>query len=866
VRAVSDTTLPCTSLTELPRDPAGGVVGPFRLLRLLGEGGYGLVYEAEQREPVQRRVALKLIKFGMGSIEVIRRFEAERQTLALMDHPHIASVIDAGCHLDGRPWFAMELVDGLPLNLYCEQQRRPLTERLALYARICDAVQHAHGKGVIHRDLKPSNLLVATVDGRPHPKVIDFGIAKATQGRLADASERTAQGLLLGTPAYMSPEQAEGSADIDVRSDVYALGVILFQLLTGTTPLAKEQLAQASDAELLGLIKSGEAPRPSQRLRADPSALAQAANACATEPERLLRQVRGELDWIVLKATARERERRYNTAAALAEDVRRVLDGEPVLAAPPSLGYRLRKSLQRHRALVGATLAVMLTLMAGLVGFAWQARVAREQARQLEQLIAFQESVFRQVDPARLGRQLSEGVDHAVAASPALAALPPEQQARRRAEFDELWQSARPSDQALDLIDRTLLRPAAEAAEARLGEQPVVLAAMRQTLADRYQHYGRFEPALALQELALAGRREALGENHPDTLTSLSNTGVLLRFLGRLQEAEPYFRDALERRRRALGPTHPDTLESMNLVANLLGSQGHFAEAETLYREVLDLRRRVLGPDHIDTLVSLNNLGFIFRAQGRLDEAEPRWTDALARRRQTLGSEHPQTLFSITAMADLELARRHTESAAIYIEEANRVAPQVLGSEHPTTLTARFWRANLARQRGDLETALAEHHEVWTLRNRVLGAHHPSTLASLSTLGEIHLALGQLAEAEADLREAVRQRALLLVPEHPALLESRLALAATLRLRNQAEAALAMLRPIEPVVRAQQHAHRWLLGRWLAEVGQAELQLADSDAARRAAELRIAEARRLLDTQPDPWQAGGDLNPGRARS
>lgn len=522
---MSDTTLPATHLIELPGDPVGGEVGPFRLLRLLGEGGYGMVYEAEQREPVQRRVALKLIKFGMGSIEVIRRFEAERQTLALMDHPHIASVLDAGCHVDGRPWFAMELVDGLPLHQYCEQQRLPLAERLALYARICDAVQHAHGKGVIHRDLKPSNLLVATVDGRPHPKVIDFGIAKATQGRLAEDGERTAQGLLLGTPAYMSPEQAEGSADIDVRSDVYALGVVLFQLLTGTTPLPKEQLAQASDAELLGLIRSGEAPRPSQRLGGDPSALAKAAAACATEPERLLRQVRGELDWIVLKATARERERRYGTAAALAEDLRRVLDGEPVLAAPPSLGYRLRKSLQRHRALVGATLAVMLALVAGLVGFAWQARVAREQALQLEQLIAFQESVFRQVDPARLGRQLSEGVEQTVAQSPALTVLPPEQQARRLSEFDELWQSARPADQALDLIDRTLLRPAAEAAEASLGEQPVVLAAMRQTLADRYQHYGRFEPALALQALALAGRREALGEDHPDTLTSLSNTG-----------------------------------------------------------------------------------------------------------------------------------------------------------------------------------------------------------------------------------------------------------------------------------------------------------------------------------------------------
>jgi tetratricopeptide (TPR) repeat protein len=851
---VSDTTLPYATATERPPgDPLGGAVGPFRLLRLLGEGGYGLVYEAEQQEPVQRRVALKLIKFGMGSIEVIRRFEAERQTLALMDHPHIASVLDAGCHVDGRPWFAMELVDGLPLHLYCERQRLPLRERLALYARVCEAVQHAHGKGVIHRDLKPSNLLVATVDGRPHPKVIDFGIAKATYGRLAEDSERTAQGLLLGTPAYMSPEQAEGSADIDVRSDVYALGVVLFQLLTGTTPLLKEQLQRTSDAELLGLIKSGEAPAPSARLRADPEHLARAAAACASAPEGLLRQVRGELDWIVLKATARERERRYDTAAALAGDVRRVLDGEPVLAAPPSLRYRLGKALRRHRALVGATAAVMLALVAGLLGFAWQARVAREKALQLEQLLAFQESVFRQIDPARLGRQLTEDVQAAIGSSPVLPALPSEQQARRRAEFDELWHAAQPADRALDLIDRTLLQPAAEAAEDGLGEQPVLLAAMRQTLADRYQQYGRFEKALALQELVLAGRREALGADHPDTLTSLSGTGVLLRFLGRLQEAEPYFRDALERRRRVLGPTHPDTLESMNLVANLLGSQGHFIEAETLYREVLELRRRMLGAEHIDTLVSQNNLGFIYRAQGRLDEATPLWIDALTRRRRTLGNEHPQTLFSITAMADLELARRQTDAAAAYIAEVSRVAPQVLGSEHPTTLTARYWRANLARQRGQLAAALDEHREVWALRVRVLGAQHPSTLASLSAVGEVQLAFGQLVEAEATLREAVQQRARLLVPQHPALLESRIALGATLRRQQQPAAALAMLRPIEAAARAQTHANRWLLGRWLEELGRAESALAGDEADRHHAEARRSEARRLLDVAPDPW-------------
>jgi serine/threonine protein kinase len=368
------------SLAEAP----GTAIGPYRLLQRLGEGGMGAVYVAEQQEPVKRRVALKVIKPGMDSAQVLARFAAERQALALMDHTNIAKVLDAGSTEAGRPYFVMELVKGVPLTRYCDELHLPLRERLDLFVPVCQAIQHAHQKGIIHRDIKPSNVLVCIQDGKPVPKVIDFGVAKALHQKLAERTMYTEVGAVLGTLEYMSPEQAELSVlDIDTRADIYALGVLLYELLTGSTPLDRKRLKQAGLTEAVRLIREEEPPRPSTRLTQSKDSLSSLATLRRTEPRRLAKEVRGELDWIVMKCLEKDRTRRYETANGLARDVLRYLHDEPVEACPPSTGYRLKKFARKHRQLLATAAAFALLLVLGALfsGLqAWRARAAELRA------------------------------------------------------------------------------------------------------------------------------------------------------------------------------------------------------------------------------------------------------------------------------------------------------------------------------------------------------------------------------------------------------------------------------------------------------------------------------------------------------
>jgi serine/threonine protein kinase len=359
---------------EAPR-----VIGSYHVLERLGEGGMGEVWLAEQDEPIQRLVAIKLIKTGMDTLRVVARFEQERQALAIMDHPNIASVLDAGTTPSGSPYFVMELVKGEPIVDYCDRNHLNLNDRLALFAQVCQAVQHAHGKGIIHRDLKPSNILVATQEGRPCAKVIDFGIAKATLGNLTDKTLFTAHGGFVGTLEYMSPEQAEGSMDIDTRTDVYSLGVVFYELLTGTTPFGSQELRSAAPAELQRILREVEPPTPSVRIARSGEGLASLSAKRRTEPLRLASLVRGELDWIAMKAMEKNRERRYETASELALDLHRYLSGEAVLAAPPSSAYRFKKFLRRNRVLVSAGSAVAGALLVGMLAAARQAHVAGQE-------------------------------------------------------------------------------------------------------------------------------------------------------------------------------------------------------------------------------------------------------------------------------------------------------------------------------------------------------------------------------------------------------------------------------------------------------------------------------------------------------
>ncbi len=368
----------------------GTRIGPYRLLQQIGEGGMGVVYMAEQEHPVRRKVALKIIKPGMDSAQVVARFEAERQALAVMDHTHIARVFDAGTTETGRPYFVMELVHGVPITKFCDDAQLTPRERLELFVPVCQAIQHAHQKGIIHRDIKPSNVLVTMYDDRPVPKVIDFGVAKAIEQKLTERTLFTQYGALVGTFEYMSPEQAEMNAfGVDTRSDIYSLGVLLYELLTGTTPLEQPRLRQAALGELVRLIKEEEAPRPSVRLSSSGD-LPRIAAARKTEPSRLSKLVRGEVDWIVMRCLEKDRTRRYEAASGLAKDVERYLRDEPVEACPPSFAYRLRKFARKHRTPLAVAAGFAFLLVSDVIVSTWLAMAARraEQQARLEREVA----------------------------------------------------------------------------------------------------------------------------------------------------------------------------------------------------------------------------------------------------------------------------------------------------------------------------------------------------------------------------------------------------------------------------------------------------------------------------------------------
>ncbi len=385
-------------------EPLGSRIGPYKLLQKLGEGGMGTVYMAEQERPVRRRVALKIIKAGMDSAQVVARFEQERQALTMMDHPNIARALDAGATDTGRPYFVMELVKGIPITRYCDEEHLTPAERLELFIPVCQAIQHAHQKGIIHRDIKPSNVLIALYDGRPIPKVIDFGVAKATSQTLTERTMFTQVGSMVGTLEYMAPEQAElNNLDIDTRADIYSLGVLLYELLTGSPPFTRQQLRSAAFAEMLRLIREVEPPRPSTRLSSSEE-LASIAAQRKLEPRRLTKLVQYDLDWIVMKALEKDRGRRYETANALAQDVQRYLDDLPVLAGPPRASYRLRKFLRRNKGPAMAAALVMLTLVSGIVGTTWglvqagQALDAAAEQRAAAEKLAHEKTALAEVE------------------------------------------------------------------------------------------------------------------------------------------------------------------------------------------------------------------------------------------------------------------------------------------------------------------------------------------------------------------------------------------------------------------------------------------------------------------------------------
>ena len=776
----------------------GEHIGPYRLVRRIGAGGMGLVFEAEQEEPVRRRVALKLVKPGLDSRDVLRRFAVERQALARMSHSSIARVFEAGAAPGGRPYFAMELVEGAPITAHCDATRLGLPRRIELFVRVCRAVQHAHQKGIIHRDLKAANVLVALEEGREVPKVIDFGIARAVEPGLEPGLGETLRGQLLGTPEAMSPEQAAMSADLDTRTDVYSLGALLYELLCGRTPIDG---GDASFPELLRRIREVEPPAPSVRVAGLGAEAGAVAAARATDPPRLRRALAGELDWIVAKAMAKERERRYGSAAELADDLERQLAGRPIAAGPADALYRLRKLVRRHRAETTAAIA----LLAALVAFGFAMAV---QARRLAQALEVQEreretaarvsdflvELLEEPDPARArGEEVTvrQILDRGAAQVTTELAGQPEIQVRLLETIGRVQLNLGMFDAAEPALARALelrrsLRgrehPEVAAALFRLGEleferarYDVAALHADEALEMRRRLLGEGDPAVAesldlvallrreagdlagageLHERALAIRRAALGDADPAVAESWNYVGIVRRRGGDLAGAETAYREALGIWRTAFGDDHPRVAMAMNNLALVVHVRGDHAEAKRLFGELVPLRRRLLGPDHPDLHVTLANFGKLLHDMRDLDAAARVYEEALAVGRRALGDEHPQLASTMADYGGVLTKLGRLDEALTLEQRALAIRRAVFGSEHVTISASQRYLADVLAARGDRAGAERLFRAALELDRRSDG---PPTrvAAALEHYGTFRLESGNAAGAEALLREAV---------------------------------------------------------------------------------------------------------------
>ncbi len=746
---------PTSSMTSSsPTESSGAVIGPYKLLQPIGEGGMGTVYMAEQTQPVRRTVALKLIKAGMDSRQVLARFGAERQALALMDHPNIAMVFDAGTTDTGRPYFVMELVKGIPITKFCDERKLTLRERLELAIPVCQAVQHAHQKGIIHRDIKPSNVLIALYDGKPVPKVIDFGVAKATGPRLTDQTLYTEFGAIVGTLEYMSPEQAElNQLDIDTRSDIYSLGVLLYELLTGSTPLERRQLKEVLFLEILRVIREEESPRPSLRLSTTEE-LPSIAACRNIEPRKLSGLMAGELDWIVMKALEKDRERRYETANALASDVRRYLADEPVQACPPSSWYRVAKFARRNKGPVLASAAVLLVLIGGIIGTTW-GLVRADRARQSE---AQQRRRAQGNEQKALVAAASEKEAKEIA-------LARGAETRAVLEFVEnkIFAAARPKGEDGGLGHDATLRSAVESAlpfvEKSFTNQPLIEARLRMTLGISFWYLGDAQLAAEQYQVARTIFTKHRGIDHPDTLSSMSNLAVAYIALGRQADALRIGEETLAVRKAKLGPDHPSTLASMNNLANSYEELGRYADALKLHQETLERRKVKLGPNHPDTLTSMNNLANTYGELGRYAEGLKLHEETLALRRVHIGANHPDTLFSMSNVAASYTRLGRNAEALELCRETLALRKVELGPDHPDTVDSMNNLANCYNALGRNAEALALHQETLALRRAKFGPDHPDTLSSMSAVAVSLAKLDRGAEAVPIIDECVGRSA-----------------------------------------------------------------------------------------------------------
>ena len=746
----------------------------FNVHSVLGEGGMGRVFLATQ-ESADRPVALKMIRAAVPGPELLRRFQAERQALSRLNHPAIAQLYGAGTTEDGRHFVAMEYVDGLPIHRYCDSHHMDLKQRLELFVEVCRGVEHAHRRQLLHRDLKPSNLLITDEGGRPHPKIIDFGIARALD--IEDGFTVSDGTDVIGTPAYMSPEAVrpcKGLRDLDTRTDVYSLGVVLYELLVGVRPY--DTGTQTDPRSLMRHILDDDTLRPSLRWRGlEELRLSKASRQRGATPNEVRRRLAGDLDWIVMQAMAKEREERYGSAAELAADVERHLRNEPVLAGPPTLRYRLGKLVRRHRLSVATAVLALLALVAGVIGTSvgmLQARAAAEQEAKARQ----EETAARQEAEAVAGFLM---------------------QIFRTSAVNSKGVERSPSEvTALDLLDAGKTN-----IDEELQGQPLQAARFRSTLASAYQNLGLFDATsellttsqtqlqamdpspevdrrladielqMAKVDVSLARPEEALAHlATAETLARRSFSKIgLPRMLAQIRDREARilrqqarFDDAEAKQKEAIalatGGFQDDDDTLISLIGNLGGlyfAQGRWSEAEAQFTSAHALSVQVLGARHARTARLLDNLGAAIASQGRLDEAAPRFAEALDIRRAILPENHPALALSLNNLGTLALDRERPDEAEDYHRQALAIRRQVFGDDHPTTAWSHDGLAQALADRGQIEAALQEMNRALDIRRQALAAQHPDIRRSLRLLGDYQRRGGNLEAAAQRLRDAL---------------------------------------------------------------------------------------------------------------
>jgi len=678
-------------------------VAGYEILGVLDEGGMGVVYLARQTHPIRRRVAMKVIKPGMDSRQVLARFETERQALALLDHPNIAQVYDAGATRDGRPYFAMEYVKGLPITEYCDREKLGLEERLSLFKHVCEAVQHAHQKGIIHRDIKPSNLLVYTEGNEAIAKIIDFGVAKAIGPSLTGGTLYTQTGQFVGTPEYMSPEQADmASQDIDTRSDIYSLGAVLYELLTGVLPFESETLREGGIEHIRRVIRDENPKTPSTRLTSLGEQAASVAQNRSTQVGTLVRRLHKELEWIPLKAMRKERVRRYRSAAELADDIQNYLDGAPLSAGPESTLYQVRKFVARNSALVIGAATVLLVLVAGMVVSTYFA-ICAESARIEAQAVS---DFLRNDLLAAVGRFVAEEPNVTV---------------------------------------RSVLQAGSEQLEGKYPDQPLVEAWLRHTLGCTYRTLGLHEQAETHLRRALNIYRDHFGPQSQATLACLIDLGWVHFLQDHYDQARRLLIQAKEGQQQRLGREHLGTLRSAILLGCVYHAQGLLDQAAAQFQEVLETGHGALGGESPDRVLCMDKLTDVCLDQERYEDAEKLCQEVLRIRRDKLGEKHPHTLESMSKLAIVYINQERYLEAEPLCRTALETSRNVLDADAKLTviLANNLGRIFKEQQRYDeaLELLLqaAEGH------TRVLGEPNPVTVGHLI---DIYTARGQLEEAE----------------------------------------------------------------------------------------------------------------------